>query len=313
MRSAAWLLSPLAALFAVNTLPAQILVPAPPPGPAVVVGSGITISYTRRPWRLFGGVYVVDPYTLAPVGVVTKQVTVNYYFPRPVIVAPPPDPDLSGVDLDVVPPPWKPQPQKRPPAPPRPKPPPPPAPPAKAKPPAPAPKAPALPEPPPLPADPQAEAALLISNGLKAFADEQYGLAVQRFRRAAVADKANTRARFLLAQTLFALGKYREAVGAIHEGMDLDPNWPRAPFRPRLDLYKGNEATFTAQLKDLEQALDKSPDNRHLLFLYAYALWFDGRQPEAVAFFQRARAVTVDTTYIDRFLRAAPGGAVAAR
>jgi tetratricopeptide (TPR) repeat protein len=174
-------------------------------------------------------------------------------------------------------------------------------------------KEPGLPGPPPLPDDPAARAAQLTSQGRKAFADRAYGLAAQRFRRAAVADKKSARARFLLAQALFALGKYREAVAAVHEGMDLAPEWPRAPFRPRLELYAGSEAAFTAQLKDLQDALTGSPDNRFFLFLYAYELWFDGRQAEAVPLFQKARAVTVDTTYIDRFLRAARGKAVAAR
>jgi thioredoxin-like negative regulator of GroEL len=157
------------------------------------------------------------------------------------------------------------------------------------------------------------ESALLIGEGQRAFADQEYGLAAQRFHQAAVADRKSAKARFLLGQALFALGKYREAVAAIHEGMDLDLNWPRNAFRPRIDLYKGIEADFTAHLKDLEDALAGSPDNRFLLFLDAYQLWLDGRPMEAVVLFRRARAVTVDTSYIDRFLRAAMEGKVAAR
>jgi hypothetical protein len=317
MRSAGWLLPPLAVLAWAGPLPAQVLVPGPPAGSAIVVGPSVGYSHPRRGPR----VIVMDPYGFAPWGrgpyrVVTRQVTINVYLPPPILVVPAPEEDLSGVDLDTVPPPWKAkeeaaapprQPEK-----PRAKPAPPP-PPAKLKPPpAPRKKEPALPAPPALPEDPATAAGLLIANGAAAFANEDYGLAAQRFRHAARLDRTSARARFLLAQALFALGKYREAVAAIHEGMDLDLNWPRAPFRPRLDLYKGNEAALADHLQGLKEALAGSPDNRFFLFLYAYQLWFDGRQADAVPFFQRARAVTVDTTYIDRFLRAAPGGAVAA-
>jgi hypothetical protein len=292
MRSSVWLLPLPALLLGVGDAAAQVFV-VPPGSPTIIISQGGGVIYPRR---FFWG--------LTPYGVSSSRVTITYYFPRPVFAAPSPEVDVSGVDLDKVPPPWRPKVEKAP-APQLPK----PAPPA-AKPP---PKPPAPPAPPKLPEDPQAAAALLMADGQQAFHNQEYGLAAQRFRRAAVTDRKSARARFLLAQALFALGKYPNAVGAIYEGMDLDLNWPRNPFRPRLDLYKGNEAAFTEQLQELKAALDKSPDNRFLLFLYGYQLWFDGQQLEAVVLFQRARAVTVDTTYIDRFLRAAPAGPVAAR
>ena len=317
MRSAGWLLPPLAVLAWAGELPAQILVPGPPPGPTVVVGPGVGLGYPGRGPRLV----VLDPYGPGPRGwgpyrVVRRRVTINVFLPPPIVVVPPPEEDLSGVDLDAVPPPWKHQPGEEAAPPPQPeKPRAKPAPPPQQKPlppPAPRKKEPALPAPPPLPEDPATAAGLLIANGVAAFAGGEYGLAAQRFRQAARTDRTSARARFLLAQALFALGKYREAVAAIHEGMDLDLNWPRSPFRPRFDLYKGQEAALAAQLQALKEALAGSPDNRWFLFLYAYQLWFDGRRADAVPFFERARAVTVDTRYIDRFLRAAPAGAVAA-
>jgi hypothetical protein len=299
MRSAVWLLSPLALLAVAGEGAAQVLVVPPAGPPTILVGPGGGVMYQRR---FVGNVYLGGGWGLGPYGASSSRVTITYYFPRPIIVSPTPEVDVSGVDLDTVPPPWRPKELKQP------------APPRLVKP-APKlkPKQPALPKPPPRPEDVEAASALLRVEGQKAFSEGEYGLAAQRFRRAAVVDRKNARARFLLAQALFALGKYQSAVGAIYEGMDLDPNWPLNPFRPRLDLYKGNEAAFTEQFKELSAALDRSPDNRYLLFLYAYQLWFDGRHAEALAAFQRARAVSVDTTYIDRFLRAAKGGAVAAR
>jgi hypothetical protein len=320
MRSAGWLLSPLLLLaWAGDVLAQIILVPPPPPvGQSIVVGPSIGFSYRRRGLRVggfVGSVSVVDSFGypsfgLAPYGSVSNQVTINYYAPRRMIL-PPVEEDLSGVDLDVELPPWKQQPgpaAERGPPPPRKKLPEaaPPPPEKKAQVPPPEKKGPAFPPPPPAPADPQIESALLIGEGQAAFADQEYGLAAQRFRQAAVADRNSSKARFLLAQALLAVGKYREAVAAIHEGMDLDLQWPRNAFRPRLDLYKGIEGDFTAHLKDLKDSLAASPDNRFLLFLYAYQLWLDGQQLDATPVFRHARAVTVDTTYIDRFLRAAP-------
>jgi hypothetical protein len=74
-------------------------------------------------------------------------------------------------------------------------------------------------------------------------------------------------------------------------------------FRPRLDLYKGNEAEFDTHLKRLGDALRGQPLESDLLFLYAYQLWFDGRRAEAVVYFERARAVAADSTFIDRFVK----------
>lgn len=310
MRSAGWLLGSVLPLAGLAEASAQIVL-VPLPGPPVLVGPlvGPDLFRPRLVVPAPSNMYLADPPACVcrPIPHRLRRVTVPYNMRRPVVLVPPRD-ELAGVDLDVVSPPWK-----------RPGP-------AAARPKrevvgapnaAPAPRpGPAKPKPlppPELARNPLLEGALLVREGLKALDNREYGLAAQRFRQAAIADRTSARARFLLAQTLFALGKYREAVVAIHEGMDLDPNWPQKPFRPRLDLYSGNEAAFVGQLKALQEALARSPENRFFLFLYAYQLWFDDRRAEAVQLFRRARAVTVDPTTIDRFLRAAPPGLVAVR
>jgi hypothetical protein len=260
---------------------------------------------------IFSSTYVVEGVSLSPYGpvpapVTINNVTVNNFYP------PPPRDDLSGVDLDLGPPPWKPPVQaKRPPAPepPQVKPPPPPKP--KVEP--PEPREPALPAAPEPFRDPRREAVFLIETGLRDFTAKHYGLAALRFRQAALVDRNSALGRFYLAQAYVALGKYREAVVAIQEGMDLNPAWPRGAFRPRVELYHGIETDFADHLRDLQAALARSPDNRFLLFLTAYELWLDGRHKDAEPLFLRARAVTLDPSYIDRFLRAVPGGEVAAR
>jgi len=170
------------------------------------------------------------------------------------------------------------------------------------------PKEPARPQP-PRPAqpevDPRAESARQSAIGLEAFAAGEYGRAAQRFRQAVHINPNDARAYFLLAQAEFALGKYDEAVEAIENGMRIAPNWPMTNFRP-VTLYGDNVTDLPEHLRRLENALNRHPDDAVLLFLYAYELWFDGRQEEARPLFQRAAAVAGDKSFSERFLLARP-------
>jgi hypothetical protein len=171
---------------------------------------------------------------------------------------------------------------------------------------------PGLPRPPRPETDPKAESKRQVALGNEAFAAQEYARAVNRFGLAVKLFAQDPMAHFLLAQAQFAIGKYDEAVEAIHAGMRLQPDWPNSRFRPA-ELYGPNAADFPEHLKRLEAAVDRHPDDPVLLFLYAYELWFDGRQEEALPLFRRAAAVAPDKTYIERFLQAQPEGAVAAR
>jgi hypothetical protein len=310
-------------------------------------GRGLGFSYQRRNLSVFGflggssfsrygagGPYFFDPYGPPPL-------LYGPYPPPPVVILPPPvvlqrvgprlvkpqpslEDEIRGIDLDAVPttkessrqekvpeplpldlpgkdvskpvPPVRPDDQ----APPKDK-----APPKKDP----------IPPPPPVPPKdgPKEESARLTNLGLAAFGEQAYGLAALRFRQATRADPNGARAHFLLAQAQFALGKYHQAVEAIHAGMRLHKDWPAAPFQPRLDLYGGIEEDFTEHLKRLEGAVKGDPNNLELLFLLAYQLWFDGRRDEAVARFRQARPLTPDPSFIDQFLAAAKAGQVVAK
>jgi hypothetical protein len=155
---------------------------------------------------------------------------------------------------------------------------------------------------PPLPeADPRTDSAI----GLEAFAAGEYGRASQRFRQAIHVNPNDARAYFLLAQAEFVLGKYDEAVEAIQKGMAIERDWPLANFRPVM-LYGENVTDWPEHLRRLENALNRHPEDWVLLFLYAYELWFDGRQDEARPLFQHAAAVAPDKSYSERFLLARP-------
>jgi hypothetical protein len=342
MRLAAWFSAALTTVLVAESAPAQYLGPplgGPLPAPGIVVAVGghhgghhhgrrLTISgfLGDRGLLYYGGIGV-PAYPYGPV----PRVTVQYV--TPVYVSPPPpvrllgagrpaDDDIAGIDLDLIP-------AKKPPE--------------AAKPPAPppfeipggvdvsVPKKPVRPEdqpeikvkpeppkpaPPPLPPpknNPVEEAARLVNLGLAAFANQEYGLAALRFRQATDVDPESARAHFLAAQASLALGKYKDAVNAIEQGMRRRLDWPKADFNPRKELYKGNAADFVEHLERLQQTHEKTPHNSTYLFLYAYALWFEGRQAEAVPLFRRARTKTADPAYIDAFLKAAPGGVLAVR
>jgi hypothetical protein len=167
-------------------------------------------------------------------------------------------------------------------------------------------RAPELPRPAQPETDPQAESARLAALGREAFAAGEYGRAAERFRQASAAAPRDPEAQFLLAQTQVALGKYDEAVAAIHVGLRLRPDWPTTAFRP-VELYGDSVADLPRHLEWLEEALRQHPNDPVLLFLYAYQLWFDGRRDEARLLFQRALPLTPDPSDCERFLLARPG------
>jgi hypothetical protein len=327
MKYARECLALLALLGGVRAAPAQFFFSAPYAG-----GFAIGVSRHGRHGHLSaylsGGYGYVSPYYdpsfyYPPLGV-SRVTVLQVYNPPTVVIAPPPvvrEPDRPA-----------PRPPQRPPPeevqPPQPKPPGeaaggfrpvrpddrarPPEPPAK-----PAPKPPEPPKDkpkekppqlshPPLPEnDPRAEGSRLTALGRTAFAAAEYGRAALRFGQATRANPDDAGAHFLLAQAEFALGKYDQAVEAIQAGMRLEPDWPTAAFRP-VTLYDGNVADLPEHLRRLDEALAAHPDDPVLLFLYAYQLWFDGRQDEARPLFQWAAAVAPDKGFSERFLLARP-------
>ena len=282
------------------------------------------LSVNVGPWGFNRGPgFVYQRRGVLVLGPLTGRVTIRTYEPRRVVVAPV-DNEVAGVDLDLVRPakteasrpervpvgPEAPLPGVDVSVPRRPVRPGDAGPERKAEPPAkrPAPKAPEPPR-----EEPRDESGRLLQLGRAAFGGGEYGLAAQHFQQAAAADALAPTPQFMLAQALFALGKYRQAVAAIHTGMALMPGWPEAPFRPRRDLYLGKEDELDAHLQRLEKVVTEQPNNATFLFLLGYELWFDGRRAEALPWFQRARANAADPIYLDPFLKAPPPGPVAVK
>jgi hypothetical protein len=157
---------------------------------------------------------------------------------------------------------------------------------------------------PPLPEDdPDAEYKRLLGLGKEAFATGEHGRAADRFRQATRVRPQIAEAHFLLTQALLARGKYVAAYAAAVAGLALKPDWPMSGFRP-LDLYGANAADYPDHLRRLETAAADNAGDPAILFVHAYALWFDGRQDEARKAFQRALDAGADKDAVARFLRA---------
>jgi hypothetical protein len=150
--------------------------------------------------------------------------------------------------------------------------------------------------------DPRDASARYIEIGKSAFATGEYGRAAFRFQKAADLNPDQALPLFLLAQSYFALGKYRDAVAAVHAGMALDPTWPATG--PRFAaLYGPDNNELALHFQHLTAARTTHPDDLVLLFLQGVALWFDGRQEDARPLFEKAAPRVPDRRDIDRFLQ----------
>ncbi len=154
--------------------------------------------------------------------------------------------------------------------------------------------------------DPKTPVGRFILLGREAYSQEGYGRAVLRFRQASEADGNNADAHLLLGQALCATGKYRDAAAELQHGLLLNPNWPRAAFRP-LEMYGPNVADFSLHIQALEDALALQPNDVDLLFLLGYERWFDGRKEEAERLFRRALRQAPNNGAFGLFLNQAPG------
>ena len=161
---------------------------------------------------------------------------------------------------------------------------------------------------PPLPALPKAEVIpegkRLNDLGVTAFRNADYGLATLRFRQAVDADQPMPRALFLQAQAYIAVGKYRDAVETIQQGLKLDPNWPASGFRPKVELYEKRDDEWKEHRERLEQTQAKQPKNADNLLLLGYLAWFDGQRGAAVDYFTQSRALAAEPRWADAFLKA---------
>jgi tetratricopeptide (TPR) repeat protein len=159
------------------------------------------------------------------------------------------------------------------------------------------------PEPPPLPPPPPpelggivvSEPQLLTFEG-QAEADfkaAKYEAAIRNWRHALVDKPDNGGVIILLAQAMFATGRYDEELALTEQAMKLLPQekWGEVVTH-YTELYRGNQ-DYTDQLRALEKAR-KAHDSPELRFLLAYHYGYLGYAKEAVRELDKALASAPD-------------------
>ena len=114
------------------------------------------------------------------------------------------------------------------------------------------------------------------------FKSGQYADAAYAFRHALVDDPNNGVLMLLLAQSLFAEGKFSEAAGALQVGMLMMPTdqWG-VVVENYTELYNDNQK-FTDQLRALEKARKEKTEEPGLRFLLGYQYGYLGYPSNAV-------------------------------
>ncbi len=102
------------------------------------------------------------------------------------------------------------------------------------------------------------------------FRTSNYEGATYAWRHAVVDDPQNPLLVLKLAQALFAMGKYEEAAGATQAAMRQLPKEQWSAIVSRYQELYGKPQDYTQQLKALEKAINKKPDDPALHFLAGY-------------------------------------------
>jgi hypothetical protein len=113
-----------------------------------------------------------------------------------------------------------------------------------------------------------------LKAGSEAFKNRDYLGASDAFRKAMLAERNNSVAKFAMAHAQFALGEYGYAAFLIRRAMELRPNWPAIGSDLR-DLYS-EQADLEEQTLALDSFLKSHPDDLDAWMLSGYVAFFSG-------------------------------------
>jgi len=139
--------------------------------------------------------------------------------------------------------------------------------------------------------------------GEAAFKGRDYKGALRAWRHSLVDDPENGVLMLMLSQALFATEKFSESAGAIQVAMQILPQekWDVVVKNFR-DLYgKGDD--YTAQIRALERAARRKPDDAGMRFLLGYHYGFLGYPIEAVKQLQKCLSVAPQDEVAKKLLR----------
>jgi hypothetical protein len=127
-----------------------------------------------------------------------------------------------------------------------------------------------------------------IAVGSREFRQGRYDLALRDFQHAMVEDPANSQLLLLIAQALFALGRFEDAAGSVQIAIERlgEQQWGSV-VRNYPQLYP-NHADYTRQLRALEKARDENPSLPAIRLLLGYHYAFLGYPQAALAELDRA-------------------------
>ncbi|MFO1020928.1 MAG: tetratricopeptide repeat protein [Planctomycetales bacterium] len=140
-------------------------------------------------------------------------------------------------------------------------------------------------------------------RGEEQFKAANYDNAVKEWRHAVVEDPKNGVLVMMLAQGLFATGKFEEAAGAIQQGMLILPeeSWGVVPKNYK-ELYT-NIGDYTTQLRALEKARKEKPDDPALRFLLGYHYGYLGFPQEAVVELKKNLSIVPEDQLADKMMK----------
>ena len=127
------------------------------------------------------------------------------------------------------------------------------------------------------------------TQGEQEFRVGKYEAAVRSWRHSLVDEPGNGGVMMLMAQALFATGKYDEAAGAVQLGMQMLPveKWGVVVEHYK-ELY-AKIGDYTTQLRVLEKSRNEHPDDPALRFLLGYHYSFLGYPKEGLKQLDKCR------------------------
>lgn len=132
------------------------------------------------------------------------------------------------------------------------------------------------------PSSTQATGTDFVAIGESEFRNGNYQAAMMAFRHALVDEPNNAGLMLLIGQCLFQTGQFTEAAGATELAMGALPEDKWGTVVQNYTQLYGNVGDYTAQLKELENAVKQDPNNPALRFLVGYHFGYLNYPKQAV-------------------------------
>lgn len=120
-----------------------------------------------------------------------------------------------------------------------------------------------------------------LKRGLEHFHKGDYQQAAAAFKLAADTHHGDPASRIYAGHTLFAVGRYQQAVTYLHRAFELQPKIALLDYDVRDDYPKNED--FDKHLAALEAAVKKAPNDTNRLLILGYVRYYAGQRDKAHA------------------------------